>query len=50
MWTRRKQRNTNLPQGPEPWEHYLHCIYFDPQHTASFKGANKLYHAIKEDG
>ena len=49
MWTRCKQRTANLP-GPEPWEHYLHCIYFDSQHPASFKGANKLYHAIKEDG
>ena len=49
VWTRCKQRTTNLP-GPEPWEHYLHCIYFDPQHPASFKGANKIYHAIKEDG
>ena len=50
MWTRCKQRTTNLPQGPEPWEHYLHHICFDPQHPTSFKGANKLYHAVKEDG
>ena len=50
MWTRRKERTTNLPQGPEPWEHYLHHMYFDPRHPASFKGANKLYHAVKEDG
>ena len=50
MWTRSKQRTTNLPQGPEPWEHYLHRTYFDPQQPTSFKGANKLYHAITEDG
>ena len=49
MWTRHKQRTTNVP-GPEPWECYLHRIYFDPQCPASFKGANKLYHAVKEDG
>ena len=50
MWTRCKQRTTNLPQDPEPWECYLHRIYFDPQHPTSFKCANKLYHAVKEDG
>ena len=50
VWTRHKQRTTNLPQGPEPWERYLHRIYFDPKHPASFKGANKLYYAVKEDG
>ena len=50
MWTRCKQRTANLPQGPEPWGNYLHHIYFDPRHPASFKGTNKLYHAIKKDG
>ena len=50
VWTRHKQRTTNLPQDPKPWEHYLHRIYFDPRHPTSLKGTNKLYHAIKEDG
>ena len=51
IWTRQKQRtNPPPPGGPKPWEHYLHHIYFDPRYPASFKGANKLYPAIKEEG
>ena len=32
------------------WEKYLEQIYFDPSHPGSFKGANKLYQAVKNEG
>ena len=32
------------------WEQYLEKIYFNLFHPGSFKGANKLHEAIKDEG
>ena len=46
-WMRKKKSSHSLvPQ----WEKYLEKIYFDPSHPGSFKGANKLYQAVKNEG
>ena len=46
-WTHKKKSSHSLvPQ----WEKYLEKIYFDPSHPGSFKGANKLYQAVKNEG
>ena len=29
---------------------YLHSIYFNPEHPASFSGVDKLYKFVKEQG
>ena len=34
----------------EQWEDYLHNIYYNVKHPASFSGPSKLYHEVKKDG
>ncbi len=50
-WTRRKggarapaRRRNKTPDD------YLHRIYFDPKHPASFKSANKVHEAVVDEG
>lgn len=49
-WTRVKKRKNPEKKKKEPWEKYLHNIYFDPQHPASYKGIHKLHQAVQEEG
>lgn len=48
LWTKPKKRKT-IPTE-ENWREYISRIYFDPRHAASFKGANKVYEVVKEEG
>lgn len=32
------------------WSNYLHKIWYDPEHIASFTGPDKLYRIVKEEG
>ena len=32
------------------WQEYLHKIYYDPKHPASFAGPQKIYKVIKDEG
>ena len=32
------------------WKQYLSSIYFEPSHTGSFTGPNKLYETVKAEG
>ena len=46
-----KKKSINPKQNVKSaWEQYLEKIYFDPSHPGSFKGANKLHEAIKDEG
>lgn len=47
LWTRKKRRTT---PRKETWEEYLQRIYFDPRHPGSFKGPDKLFEAVREEG
>ena len=51
-WTKKKKRKTKEENvtGQNIKESYLRQIYFDPKHPGSFKGPQKLYQAIKEEG
>lgn len=48
-WSRAKKK-TMTREKPEDWQDYLQRIYFDPAHPGSFKGAQKLYEVVKEEG
>ena len=43
---KKKSSHSLVPQR----EKYLEKIYFDPSHPGSFKGENKLYQAVKNEG
>ena len=46
-----KKKSINPKNNVKPsWECYLEKIYFDPSHPGSFRGANKLHEAIKDEG
>ena len=46
-----KKKSINPKNNVKPsWEHYLEKMYFDPFHPGSFRGANKLHEAIKDEG
>lgn len=47
---RTKTRSKKAKEKKESWEEYLTRIYFDPRHPGSFKGPNKLYEVVKEEG
>ena len=32
------------------WSDYLHDIWYDPEHIASYSGPDKLYRIVKEEG
>ena len=46
-----KKKSINPKNNVKPsWECYLEKNYFDPSHLGSFRGANKLHEAIKDEG
>ena len=45
-----KKKSINPQKVKLGWECYLEKIYFDSSHPGSFKGANKLNEAIKDEG
>ena len=48
-WNKKRKKKPKKKEA-ETWQDYLQRIYFDPAHPASFKGAQKLYQVVKEEG